>query len=659
MGFQRKPEPLRWNETALGEALVPWPRGENRPRRIVHVITRLLLAGAEENTMATCLHQARCGDRVTLIHGPGAEPSWAERYGAQIDFLGCDALVHPIDPLADLRATLALHSIYRRLRPDVVHTHGSKAGIVGRLAAASAGVPLIVHTIHIAPFLAVGPVTRCFYVAAERLCARLSHLLIAVSGGMQRAYLDARIGDGVAIPVVHSGMPLERFVAAAPPGDWHARIGGWDGAVRPRFLLKLASFEKRKRQVPLVQALAAGLRERPDVCLLLAGDGPERARCEAEIQALGLARQVRCLGHDPAPWELVAMADLCVHAAEREGLPRSAVQAIAGGKPLLVARLPGIEEIIEDGVNGLVADADDLADLATRLFALLDSPGQLARLQGGARRTDVSSWREEMMGERIDRAYAGAKRSQDAPAATPVTAIEFFGLPAAGKTAIARELRSLLRHDRGSIRFSRELMGDEQGFARRSLRRLAQLLATFARRPGLAALGTASLTSGHGSWRDRLKTRWNYLSVLAMQLRRHRHGLLIADQGIVQSLWTARVQHGGDVAPLDPIARRAGDWIARTLFVQVDAPSAIAQERLRRRTRHWSRFQDADRIDDPQVWASGVDAVARLQRELTTALAERGLHDHWVRIGGHGNDTPRDRARRLRDHLLRLEHPPA
>lgn len=622
-----------------------------RPLNIVHVITRLVLGGAEENTLATCVHQAARGHCVTVLHGPGADPSWERRFGDRIHFKVVERLVHPIAPTADLAAIGELLSLYRRLQADVVHTHESKAGFVGRVAAALAGAPLIVHTIHIAPFVGTSGAKRRLFLEAERACARLSHLLIAVSRGMQREYLDAHIGGAVPIPVVHSGMQVERFRSAVEPLDWRARIGGWPGP-RPRFILKMAAFEERKRHGPLLRALAPGLRERSDACLLLAGDGPDRRRCEAEAERLGIATQVRFLGHDAAPWELVALADLCVHAAEREGLPRSAVQAIAGGKPLVVAWLPGIEEIVADGVNGVVTSAD-LGDLATQLFALLDAPARLARMQQGARSTDVSSWDERRMGERIDRAYETARLARRQRRAS-IAAIEFFGLPGCGKTTIAREVVSILR-ERGQVRFSGTVMGDDLPFVGRCWRRLSFVLPTLVARAPTMLRASRGLTPRNKLTKAALKSWWNFLSVMAMQSRPGHGRLLVADQGVAQGIWSARMRHGSDAVPVTSPAQALDGWIGGTLFINVEAPPSVARQRLGQRLRRTSDFQDPKRIIDARLWEAGQMTIRQINDEIADELARRGLVGRLLRIDSAAGDTPRDRAKAICDHLDTIE----
>jgi glycosyltransferase involved in cell wall biosynthesis len=206
-------------------------------------------------------------------------------------------------------------------------------------------------------------------------------------------------------------MRLDHFAGCQSPSDWRERIGGWPSEQRPRIVLMLAAFEPRKRHRSLLEAFAPLLRERTDICLLLAGDGPLRRQCQDVARSLGIAERVRMPGHDHAPEELVQLADVCVFASEREGLPRAVVQYIAGGKPVVLTELPGIDEIIADGVNGVIVRADDLKACASEVLRLLDDGARLEGLSAAARSTDVSTWDQALMGERLDAVYARALAS--------------------------------------------------------------------------------------------------------------------------------------------------------------------------------------------------------------------------------------------------------
>lgn len=357
--------------------------------------------------IATCLGQADRGHRVTLVYGRDHDAGYGARLGGRIRLECVESLVQPIDLAADLRATREMTRRFRSIRPDVVHTHQSKAGMLGRIAARRAGVPHVVHGIHIAPFVNVGRIERAAYLTAERLMARVTHAFISVSDGMRDAYLDAGIGVPANHHVVYSGMPLEAFVGATPPENWREIAGVGNGAPKPPILLMLAALESRKRHRGLIEVFGRVVERFPEVRLLCAGEGPDRDEVEAAIADAGLEMNVRLLGFHTEPGRLVALADLCLLTSMREGLPRVVVQYVAGGKPVVVTRVPGIEEVVEDGVSGLVTDPDDLSDTAEAIIRILSDETLRARLAAGAAAKDVSAWRPEALVEGTEKVYAG------------------------------------------------------------------------------------------------------------------------------------------------------------------------------------------------------------------------------------------------------------
>ncbi|WP_415919318.1 glycosyltransferase [Tateyamaria sp. SN6-1] len=376
---------------------------------IVHLVTRLLRAGSEENTIATCQWQVAAGHRVTLVHGADVDPFWRDHLPAGIDRIAVPQMVHPVRPRQDAQALAALRALYRQLAPDVIHTHQSKAGILGRLAASAVPAARVVHGIHIIPFEGVSAGKRALYIAAERAAARQTDLFIGVSEAVGRAYVDAGIADAARVHCVRSGMDLARFQAAFPPPDATAL----KGPAGSRVALMMAAFEPRKRHVPFLEAWARCGGAHSNVRLLLAGRGPEEARVRATVSALGLEENVVFCGHRPDPHALFALADLSVLTSEREGLPRVVVQSLAAGCPALVQALPGLQEVVQHGENGWIADAHDMDGVAQRMMGLLSDPVSLARMRRGAQATDVSDWSLEALGARTTALY-GLDRAQAA-----------------------------------------------------------------------------------------------------------------------------------------------------------------------------------------------------------------------------------------------------
>ena len=384
---------------------------------IVHLLTRLLRAGSEENTLETCRWQIAQGHRVSLIHGTAPDPYWEDHLPPGLTRISLPEMVHPVHPARDMRALIRLRQIYRQLAPDVIHTHQSKAGILGRLAARAVPDAVVAHGVHIVPFEGVLPAKRALYLAAERLAARQTDVFIGVSEAVGRAYVAAGIARRGRVHCVRSGMDIERFRNPALPADWRELLGVTQGKARPRVVLMMAAFEPRKRHLPFLRAFARVADTLPNLKLLLAGAGPEEASIRTAVEGLGLQSKVVFCGHRPDPEALFALADLSVLTSAQEGLPRVAVQSMAAGCPMVVQDLPGIEEIIDHGRNGMVAEGSDMDEVVQLMKVLLCDDWHLNRMRKEALATDVSAWALDALGRRTTALYGLPARRRGAMAA--------------------------------------------------------------------------------------------------------------------------------------------------------------------------------------------------------------------------------------------------
>jgi glycosyltransferase involved in cell wall biosynthesis len=335
--------------------------GEREPLvRIVHVITRLILGGAQENTLLTCLEQARRGHEVTLLTGPplGPEGSLLEAALAMpFRTVLVPSMRRAIRPWHDLEAYTDLAKHFREIHPDVVHTHSSKAGILGRLAARWTGVPRIVHTIHGLPFDEYQPAAvRWAYRAAERRAARWSHRLIAVCADMADRAAAADLARREDIDVIYSGMDIDILRAGAPERE-HVRRQ-WQAGPDDFVLLKIARLFPMKGHDLVLPAFAEVARQHPAAMLVLAGEGILRPRLEAETRRLGVSDRVRFLGLVP-PDRIPGLLWACeavVHAGLREGLARVLPQAGVCRRPVVAYNVGGAREVVADGKNGTLLD---------------------------------------------------------------------------------------------------------------------------------------------------------------------------------------------------------------------------------------------------------------------------------------------------------------
>ena len=338
--------------------------------KVVHVITRLILGGAQENTLLTCLETARLGHDVTLLAGPpeGPEGSLVEAaQSAPIRTVLVPAMGRPVRPFRDAVAYFDLLKHIREIRPDVVHTHSSKAGILGRRAAHKAGVPCVVHTIHGLAFdCYAGRLARRCYVAAERRAGRWSHRQIAVCRDMAERAETAGVAPGGSIVVVYSAMDTERFRAAE--GEREAVRAAWGVGPDAFVFVKVARLFDLKGHAFVLPAFTEVAREVPEAHLVLVGDGRLRPALEAEARRLGVADRVRFEGLVPrehVPGCLWA-ADAVVHASLREGLARVLAHAGLCRRPVVTYEVGGAVELVDNGVNG---------------FCLPPPPARFARVQ--------------------------------------------------------------------------------------------------------------------------------------------------------------------------------------------------------------------------------------------------------------------------------------
>lgn len=383
---------------------------------IVHVQTRWVKGGAEENVMASCQHQMAQGHEVIAIHGSHYDESMRDMLSKSVSrVITVDSLLPQISPVDDFRCARQLTRIFNEIKPDLVHTHNSKAGVLGRIAAKRAGVPMVIHGVHILPFVNVGKLEEVVYLAAERFCARLTDAFISVSPSVRDACVERGIGRPERHFVALSAMDVARFKNPLPANDWREVLNVAPGAERPPTAVMIAAFEARKRQIELIEALPAALAQLDDWRMLFVGSGETEAEARALVDRLGLADKIRFAGFRRDPEAMIAIADIGVLTSLREGLPRVVVQYAAAGLPTVASELPSIEDVVEDGVSAIITPSSDIVAAAQAIGRLLGDRAERERLAAGARAIDVDAWLPERMNAAIDEAYRYCRPSRNTP----------------------------------------------------------------------------------------------------------------------------------------------------------------------------------------------------------------------------------------------------
>jgi glycosyltransferase involved in cell wall biosynthesis len=327
------------------------------------VITKLDVGGAQTVAITLASHAVAAGHQVTMFAGPdpgsGGDLRGVVR-SRGIELVELSSLRHQVRPVDEVRALLTLRTSLQG-RFDVVHTHSSKAGVIGRAAAAAVRTPVIVHHVHGWSFRPYQPaIGRLTYVVLERLAARVTDCVIHVS--------DADLAEGMRYRIV----PTERTCVLPTPVDlerFYPRTSRTpDGG---RTVITVTRLGSPKDTATLLRAVSA---MKTAVHLDIVGGGPERAALEALARRLGVGQRVRFLGvRDDVP-DLLARSDVFVLSSQSEGMPTAIVEAMAAGVPVVATDVGGVAQVLNHGRAGRLVPPGDPSALAAAMDELFDNP---------------------------------------------------------------------------------------------------------------------------------------------------------------------------------------------------------------------------------------------------------------------------------------------
>ena len=384
--------------------------------KIFHIITRLDMGGSAQNTLLTC---GGLSDKyeIVLVHGLSLESNMtdAEMHIVEegvavarekgVRFVTVSSLIRRISPIKDLRALLSMLWLILKEKPYVVHTHSSKAGILGRLAATLARVPIVVHTPHGHVFY--GHFNRLLsriFLWIEKICAVFTDRIIALTNGEKEDYLKFSIGRSRKFAIVHSGVDVHRYMRhkidvieekqelGLQPNGFVIGFVGW--------LLPV------KGPIHLLNALSKVWPEHPDVSLVFIGKGDLDVDLRTRVLELRADDRVRFLGWRDDIETIMQIIDLLVLPSLNEGMGRVVVEAMAAGKPVVASKVGGIPDLIEHGKTGFLVPAADRDALAEAIARLVKEPGQ-AHKMGVTGRLHSHRFGLAAMIEKLDDIYKG------------------------------------------------------------------------------------------------------------------------------------------------------------------------------------------------------------------------------------------------------------
>jgi len=370
--------------------------------KVFHVITKLEMGGAQGNTLYTCAHLDKERFDVSLVCGEGGIMDGdARAAGYPLHFV--PSLTREINPARDAAAFFALRGLFARHKPEIVHTHSSKAGILGRLAAKAAGVPVIVHTFHGFGFTpAQNPALRQSFILAEKKCAEISSALIFVS----KANMDEARKLGFPAGnwrLIRSGIDLSEF----PPAGFDAaqtRVS-LNLSHEARYVVSVGNFKPQKNPQDLIKMAALVAAKIPDVYFVFTGEGELLEQAKRLALRFEITNRCRFPGWRRDVPHILAGASAFALTSLWEGLPRAAVEALRAGVPGAYYDTDGVRDIIADGKNGFLVPRGDYGLAAEKITALLSDKNLHDAVSAAARATDLRDFDIAEMVKSQERLY--------------------------------------------------------------------------------------------------------------------------------------------------------------------------------------------------------------------------------------------------------------
>jgi len=366
--------------------------------KILHVITRLISGGADENTLFTIEGADTERYTIDLLVGAGSEKRILDTV-TKAHVITMPELMRNIHPFKDLIAFFNMIRLIRKNKYDIVHTHTAKAGILGRFAAKCSGTRIVVHSLHGATFHETQhPFVRLFYKQLEKWAAHCTDHFITVGDDLRDRYLAAGVGKPQQYTTIRSGFDLQHFLIQDQDIVKKSNLIRKElGISQKSFILgNISRLEPRKGHIYLLKSCQELLRNSKELYLICAGEGYYHSEIQRMINDMGISDKVFLLGFRKDITDVMSAMDVVLLTSLWEGLPRVLVQAAALAKPIITFAVEGATELVTQGHNGYIAPLKDVEALTQYVTELVQNPRQ-ARIMGKSSRNQVLldwDWRE-------------------------------------------------------------------------------------------------------------------------------------------------------------------------------------------------------------------------------------------------------------------------
>ncbi|MFQ5768974.1 MAG: glycosyltransferase family 4 protein [bacterium] len=371
--------------------------------RVLHIITNLPVGGAQDNTLLTVERLNRKKFDVSLMCS--SEGRWLQR-ALQIKDLNLffvDALTRKIQIVNDFIAFWKIYKIIKNGKFTIVHTHSSKPGFLGRIAAKLAGVPVIIHTIHGFPFNDfMNPIVKTFFVIVERFLSKISDKLVTVSHLNLEKAVKLRLAERSKFVNIYSGIDFEKFDVKVNVQTKRRELGILNSE---KIVGMVGRFSVQKAPLDFIKAIPEILKARHDVRFVLVGDGELRAKINKLSKKLGIDSKLHILGFREDIPELLQVFDVFVLTSLWEGLGRSLTEAMYTGRPVVATNVEGVPELVKNGETGILVRPKDIHSIAQGILTLLSDEPRAKYLGQAAKHRITNSFRADTMIQELENVY--------------------------------------------------------------------------------------------------------------------------------------------------------------------------------------------------------------------------------------------------------------
>ena len=383
----------------------------NRKIRVAHIITRMITGGAEENTLFTIEGLDKDKYDIDLIVGEEFRKDILNNINDKtFNIIQIKGLKGKLNFLYDPIVLIKLINLFKKNNYNIVHTHITKTGILGRLAARIVGVPIIICGLHGSAYDAFdSKLLNWALIFFEKLTGRFTDAYISVSELLSERYKEEGIGVQAKYFTVHSGMELDKFFDVRKKMDRKKKLAelGINLESEPFIIGNVGRLEKVKGHKFLIESFKKVQKERGDsfLKLVIIGEGEEKENLIKYAKKMELEDNIIFTGYRKDIEELIAIMDIFVLSSLREGLPRVLVQAAAVGVPSVAFNVDGVPEIVKDEYNGFLVKPRDVNQLADKIIKYIDNR-VLIKLHGQNGRNFVNGkWSIENMVNKVDEIY--------------------------------------------------------------------------------------------------------------------------------------------------------------------------------------------------------------------------------------------------------------